>query len=284
LRPALFNVDGRGLNVESMVRWDRMKQRAAVGISGPLGSSPSARFTILNDARKEEWRMNDATTSLRRFQTTAELSSLIRSRGVWTAGVRIAGRRTDAPGREISLRYVSSVEFDAVQIPERRIQVATGLHAEVGRWFAGKRFGRLEPTVHFRWQPQAQGSDYATSIQWRAGSAPSGVPYDELFLLGLDRDNDLKLRAHPSTTDGRKGASVMASRYMLLNAEVEKTLLHFTLLRVSAAPFIDVARTNDWFADGGVEVRFSVLSALGFSVSLGRDLRSGRTAWFARSK
>ena len=32
-------------------------------------------------------------------------------------------------------------------------------------------------------------------------------PFDELFMLGLERDNDLEMRGHIGTRDGRKGSA-----------------------------------------------------------------------------
>ena len=40
----------------------------------------------------------------------------------------------------------------------------------------------------------------------RAGRTFGQAPLDELFILGLERDNDLPLRAHIGTRDGRKAA------------------------------------------------------------------------------
>src|SRR5262249_47262365 len=117
-----------------------------------------------------------------------------------------------------------------------------------------------------------------------SGGVVTSTPYlDELFCLGLDRDGDLLLRAHPATVDGRKGAGVLVSRYALLNAETERTLFRWTLMRFSAAPFLDVARAAEWYPDAGVELRVSVASAMRFAFSFGKDLRTGRTAVFARN-
>jgi hypothetical protein len=114
------------------------------------------------------------------------------------------------------------------------------------------------------------------------GSATSSTPLDEVFIVGLDRDSDLHLRAHAAVRDGRKGAAPMGNRYLLLNSEVEKTLHEFTFLRVSVAPFVDTARVGAWFIDAGLDFRVHVLNA-SVSVSIARDLKSGRTQVFGNS-
>jgi hypothetical protein len=55
--------------------------------------------------------------------------------------------------------------------------------------------------------PRAEGNDYEMQQQFRAGKTFGTVPFDELFLLGLERDNDLWMRGHIDTRDGRKGSA-----------------------------------------------------------------------------
>jgi len=168
-------------------------------------------------------------------------------------------------------------------LPDHRLSTTAAGRGEVHR--AGNdRFGIFESSIATRWFPQASGTDFATLLQVKAGIGSAATPFDELFNLGLDRDGDLRLRAHPATNDGRKGTALIGNRYLLLNAEVEKRLHDFTLLRFSAAPFVDAAKLDAWFVDAGVELRLSIASTVGFSVSFGKDLRSGRTAVFADSR
>ena len=58
-----------------------------------------------------------------------------------------------------------------------------------------------------RWLPTARGDDYETLARVRAGKTFGDLPFDELFMLGLERDNDLWLRGHIGTRDGRKGSA-----------------------------------------------------------------------------
>src|SRR5262249_53322104 len=142
------------------------------------------------------------------------------------------------------------------------------------------RFAKAEPSLRMHWLPKARGSDYETTVQLRAGRASDSTPLDELFVVGLDRDSDLLLRAHPSIENGRKGASPTGNRYFLLNAESDKILHDFGIARISAGPFIDIARMSNTFVDSGAVVRLSLGPSLSVSFSVARDLRSGRSAAF----
>jgi len=61
--------------------------------------------------------------------------------------------------------------------------------------------------------PEAEGDDYQTEVQVRGGGIAGAGPFDELFMLGLERDNDLRMRAHIGTRDGRKGSAPLGDRY-----------------------------------------------------------------------
>jgi len=72
-----------------------------------------------------------------------------------------------------------------------------------------------------------------------SGEISGNVPLDELYQLGVERDNDLWLRGHSATTDGRKGRAPLGRRYMLLNSEVSKTLYDGAFFHVQLGPFFD---------------------------------------------
>jgi hypothetical protein len=58
----------------------------------------------------------------------------------------------------------------------------------------------------------------------RAGKTFGQLPFDELLMLGLERDNDLPMRAHIGTRDGLKGSAPMGRDYFLSNWEMDKNL------------------------------------------------------------
>jgi hypothetical protein len=75
-------------------------------------------------------------------------------------------------------------------------------------------------------------------------------------MLGLDRDSDLWLRAHPATIDGRKNATNMSRAFILTNSDDQKPLLNNGWIAVSAGPFVDTAKASvspRWLLDLGAE-------------------------------
>jgi hypothetical protein len=267
IQPKATNIAGSFINLDGMARWDNLKRRAHVVVSGPMGSSVSTRYSIEMDARREEWDIDGSRRMLRKAEVTLALNSLAGSNVRWSSGVVVG-----APG----LGYTGSANFDVFRRPERRLFVNTGTRVKAKR-LGDTAFGRAEVNARLNWLPQALGSDFASSLTLRAGSATRRAPFDELFELGIGRDSDLLLRGHSTTRDGRKGAGVLDRRYVLLNVESEKIVRDFNLLRLSAAPFVDAARTTRTFVDAGIELRLRLASVATFSISIGRDLQTGKT-------
>src|SRR5439155_25943822 len=102
------------------------------------------------------------------------------------------------------------------------------------------------------------------------------VPFDELFMLGLERDNDLWMHAHIGTRDGRKGSAPLGRNYFLSNCEQDKNLIHKSLLTIKYGPFLDVGnmtddvpglRSHKWLWDTGAQVKarlFGVQAVLSY--------------------
>jgi hypothetical protein len=252
------------------LRWDKPQRRATISLDGPIAVGDSARVSVSVDARDELWNFRGSLFSLRRIDGTLSLQSEIRSKGTWTSAL------TAGTGR---IGYRAALDYDLIRWPEQRLVVSGALRTEIGRDLS-TRFAKGEPSFRLHWFPQVRGSDFETSIQIRAGRATLTTPVDELFVLGLDRDSDLLLRAHPSISDGRKGASPTGNRYVLVNGETDKVLHNFGFARLSAGPFIDVARMSTTYVDAGIIFRFSLGTSLSLSLSAGRDLRTGRTVGF----
>jgi hypothetical protein len=132
------------------------------------------------------------------------------------------------------------------------------------------------------------GDDYAIQERVRAGRTFGQVPFDELFMLGLERDNDLWMRAHIGTRDGRKGSAPLGRNYVLSNWEVDKNIYHNGLLGAKLGPFLDTGKITDalsglgskkWLWDTGIQAKFSVLGVR-LKFTYGKDLRSGRNAFY----
>ena len=114
-------------------------------------------------------------------------------------------------------------------------------------------------------------------------------PFDELFMLGMDRDNDLPLRAHLGTRDGRKGSAPLGGNYVLSNLESDKNVYRNGFFSLKLGPFFDTGRiTGDsaalgsrrWLLDAGVQAKISVFG-VGVALSYGRDLHTGHGAFYS---
>ena len=101
------------------------------------------------------------------------------------------------------------------------------------------------------WFPREQGDDYETQWRVHAGKTFGQTPFDELFMLGVDRDNDLPLRAHIGTRHGEKGSAPLGRNYFLSNWESDKHVYSNGILTLKLGPFLDTGKildssTNAW--------------------------------------
>jgi hypothetical protein len=135
-----------------------------------------------------------------------------------------------------------------------------------------------------------QGDRYEFSTSARAGKTFGAVPFDELFMLGLERDNDLPLRAHIGTHDGRKGSAPLGRNYFLWNSDFDRTIYDAGFLKIKLGPFLDSGRITDpsgffgsgrWLWDTGAQLKLSLFSTVTVAVSYGKDLRGGHNAFYA---
>ena len=107
-------------------------------------------------------------------------------------------------------------------------------------------------------------------------------------MIGVERDNDLWLRGHIGTRDGRKGSAPMADRFLLSNTDFYRSIWSNGLISVKAGPLLDIARLSaptpslaprDWLFDIGAEVKLTVLGT-GVVLTYGHDLRNGNNAFY----
>jgi predicted double-glycine peptidase len=272
--PQFTNVGGRGINVESMARWDSNKRRAFLSMSVP--SRNDLRYHVGLDFRDENWDWNGSRFRLWREELQASVSRVATDKLSWSSGGVVSRRNTGW-----SLKYDGGLGYDIWTVPEKRLTVKSELRGDVGKILsADRRFAHVEPGLSIHWLPQTRGNDYETTIRVRAGRVFGDPTFDELFSVGLDRDSDLWMRAHPAVHDGLKGAGLIGRRYFLWNSEIAKTVWRAPFTEVKLAPFVDVARVGDWYLDTGAEVRVSVASIVTVSLSVGRDMKAGRTVLF----
>ena len=283
--PAWWNAGGRAINLESQIRWDRDNRRGWMSLSSPLRQNSSLTYRLQLDTRNENWLRGGQTFNLRRTQLSGDVHAIFKGGWNATSGVAVARRAfTNSFAGGTSITYKASVQRTVLTLPEKRLTLDWSASAQLGKLFAqpSERFVKTQEDVSLQWFPFSQRrNDYETKARLRLGKSFGRLPFDDLFILGLDRDSDLQLRGHPAIQSGRKGAAPMGRAYALMNAEFAKRLYANGLFRLDGVPFLDTARISShaqWLVDSGIQLRVSVLSAFTISVSLGRDLRTGQHA------
>jgi hypothetical protein len=307
--PSVYNIHRSALNVTSLLRWDPNKQRVFAAVSGPLAGSARTRYQFYLDGRKENWNLNPAFTSatpgatafrMEKIEGGAEILSVVNDRLAVRGGIDISGRsyanfasaQALAPGffaNGLVLQAQTSARYRLLDYPDRRLTVdATGA-IQAGHDFAAglNDFAQTEGGFDFRWLPLASADDYEMTAQLRTGHTFGMVPFDDLFMLGLERDNNLWLRGHIGTNDGMKGSAPMGRDYTLTNWEDDKIIFQDGLFRVRLGPFLDSGRISDpsgvfgsrrWMWDTGLELKVSVLGSTEVALFLGKDLLTGQTS------
>ena len=311
--PEFFNLDHGAMNFTSLVRWDDQKRRVFAAFSAPLFHDPGLSFRLYFDARNENWNLSEnlfatgaplTNLNLRRIAGGAELRGVVNGNWSWSAGLEVSNRSfrnlpDQMSGSERSF-FADTTGFASwlrgervlLNVPERRFTVNSSAEARVGRDFASGLgpSGTLKTSLRANWLPRAQGDDYEVGTQLRAGGTAGKVPLDELFQLGIERDNDLWLRGHAGTTDGRKGAAPLGRRYLLVNGELDKYIFKGAFFTIKLGPFVDSGAIADssemfgsqkWLWDAGGQCKVRILGSVTVLLSYGRDLRSGRGVFYA---
>jgi len=307
--PEYFNIRGSATNITSLVRWDAQKRRLAAEFAAPLHANPRWRYRIGFDLRNEDWDIRQSFTgpspslgalNLRREAVYAEIDSYNSGRWGWSAAGDFSHRdyRSVVQGSTLGpnfllegfqLKQLTRVHYALVRSPEQRFAVQTEAASQIARIWSqpAHAFGKLQGSIEARWFPQLRGDDYATKFQLRGGGASAHVPFDELFMLGMERDNDLWLRAHVGTRDGRKGSAPLGTHYLLANSEIDKNLYSNGLITAKLGPFFDTGRitgapnleSRKWLFDTGAQATLRVLG-VGLTFVYGKDLRTGNNAFY----
>jgi hypothetical protein len=310
-----FDKSGRGLNVESLARWDSKKRRLNVAVSQPVGRDPGRRLAFFLDARDEDWRFDSSSSAaaaaafgMRKAEAGLIYSSIPNHWLTWRTGVVAASRSfrdrawqsalgsgdaTVALREGPSLNSVFGLELRLLRLPERRLTLDAAADWRLGRFWAEENslYSRWTQSLTLRWFPKSAGDDYAVETRWRSGQTFGAAPFDELYALGMDHDSDLWLRGHRATANGYKGAALLGGRYLLWNSELDKTLYRHPFLKLTAGPFLDGGSIHDsrgWFGsagwrwDSGVQCKATLTSGLVLAFSYGRNVQSGRDAFHWR--
>jgi hypothetical protein len=264
------------------------------------------------DARNENWNLSNtffgggaavSDLNLRRIAGGMELHSVVNARWRWSTGMEVASRSfrnlqgigsvaektffTDAT----SFGYWLRADRSLLRVPEHRFTLDAAAEGRIGRTFAENlgAFGTARGLLDAHWLPRASGDDYEMRTRVRAGATVGKVPLDELFQLGVERDNDLWLRGQAGTSGGRKGAAPLGRRYFLANWEIDKNVYSNGLFTVKLGPFVDTGKITDpsglfgsreWLWDTGAQCKVRVLGSVTVVLIYGRDLRGGHNVFY----
>lgn len=313
ITPEYYNLNGSAINITSLARWDPDKRRYSLTLSGPLAQHPEWRYRISGDVRNENWDVRAGFTdpapqlaalNLRREQAAVEVKRVVGWRWTWALVAELSHRdyRNVVPAPALTpellahgfqLKQVVRLSYELVRSPEHRFELSSATNSQAGRLWSqpGDSFDKLENSVKAHWLPQLRGDDFETSWRARGGKTFGQLPFDELFMLGVERDNDrdLWMRAHLGTRKGRKGSAPLGRDYFLSSWETDKNVYRNGLFTVKLGPFLDSGKLTDavvpfesqrWLWDTGAQAKLRVLG-VGVVLIYGKDLRTGNNAFFA---
>jgi len=310
--PEFYNLGRDAVNLTSLARWDSEKRRISVSLSMPMYGDPGLRLRFYADVRNENWDLSKTflgagtpptDLNMRRAVAGVEVRSVMNGRTSWSAGAEVANRNfrnlsgVTLPAERTFFTNATSVagwlgiQQRLLSVPERRFTLDSSAVAKAGREFADSLgpFATFRGSLHADWLPRATGDDYELQAKIRAGATAGKATLDELFELGIERDNDLWLRGHAGTSDGRKGAAPLGRRFFLANWEMDKNLYQNGFFTVKLGPFLDSGAVADssglfgsqrWLWDTGAQCKLRVLGSLTVVLSYGRDLRGGRNVFY----
>ena len=98
----------------------------------------------------------------------------------------------------------------------------------------------------------------------KAGKTFGDVPFDELFMLGLERDNDLLMRGHIGTRDGKRAALRWGAIISCPTGRPTRTCIGNGIFTVKLGPFWIPARSpilpaalgsHEWLWDVGAQAK-----------------------------
>lgn len=313
--PSYFNIHRSAINVTSLLRWDSQKRRAWVEVSGPLHDLPQRRWQISFDARDENWAIRRSFTgdapvlgslNLQRQAAAFLVTDIVSGRWQWSTGAEISHRtyrnvengsalnaNIVMPGAE--LKYMFSISRNLIDLPQHRFTVTTSAHSQTARLWSQPSshiFEKLQGSARLRWFPVQNSNRWEITQQVRGGGLLGASPFDELFMLGVERDNNLWLRGDIGVRNGRKGSAPLGTSYLLTNSDLYRRIYSNGLIDIQAGPLFDIGRmgapssglaSNRWMFDTGLEARITVLGTR-VLLTWGYDLRTGNNAWFGTAR
>lgn len=310
VNPEYYNFRHHAANFVSLYRWDAQKRRLHAEFTSPFEDSAKYSYHLLTDLRDEDWIVRNSFTgpapplaslNLRREQLGFGLASFASGRWNWSAGADVSHRdfRSIMPATVLTpellakgyeLKQRAQLGAALWRVPEHRFTADAGVSSQAARlWSRNEESSeKIQGLLGWHWLPQPEGDDYEMRQQVRAGKTFGQIPFDELFMLGLERDNDLPMRAHIGTRDGRKGSAPLGRNYFLSNWEADKNLYENGIVEAKTGPFLDIGKITDpiaalgsheWLFDIGAQAKLRVFGR-GVVFSYGKDLRSGNNAFY----
>ncbi|HZT71478.1 MAG TPA: tetratricopeptide repeat protein [Terriglobia bacterium] len=309
--PGSFVLTPSAATINSLFRWDAQKRRIFASVSAPLAGNPRYRFGFYADARNENWNVSQTfhqtqtplqSFNLEKLELGGGIRSIASSRWNWATGLDVSDRRfrnlpAGIPAADpiftngVAVEARARSDYALLRMPAQRFTLGSSVQGTLGNFYAPGfgRFGMLQGSLHARWFPMARGDDYEVTENVYAGKTFGGVPFDDLFILGLERDNNLPLRAHIGTRDGQKGSAPLGRDFLLSNWEMDKNVYSNGWFKLRLGPFVDAGRIYDhsggfgsrqWLWDTGGSVKLSVLGGVSLVFTFGKDLRTGRNAFY----
>ena len=310
--PEFFNLNDKALNWRSFVRWDAEKRMLLSELAAPLQEDPSKRVRVYFDGRNENWNITRTLTPLtpsfayvnvQHAVLGAGFQSIVNWRWQWNVdaeysyrdfrtlvGIPAAAKPFFTRASGLALR--SGVQRSLLRYPERRFTLDGGATGEFGRFFTSPlgKYGRIEGSAEANWLPQATGDDYSTQTRLRAGRTFGQVPFDDLYMLGFDRDNPLWMRGHNGLVNGQKGNAPLGRNFILSNSEIDKIVYQDGIFLLKLGPFVDTGDIYDpsglfgspkWLTDTGLQATVRVLGNFEVILGYGKDLRSGANTFYS---
>jgi tetratricopeptide (TPR) repeat protein len=309
--PEFSNLGRAAANWNSLFRWNDQQRRVSSDFSMPMGSDPAWRFQVYVDARNENWNISKTILTpaaaltglnLERIQIGAEIRNVPSGTWSWSntaiysyrryrslVAIPVAAARFFENGS--ALHDEIALSRSLYRLPERRLTIDGGTSLRFGTHFNSSlgADSRLRGFLSLHWLPRPTGDDIEVEALAQAGHTFGDVSFDELSVLGFDRDNDLWLRGHDNAYRGQKGNAPFGRNYLLFNFDYMTKIFRNRFVFLRAGPILDSGRITDpsgifgarqWLWDAGVEVRVRVLGTVEFTVGYGHGLVDNTNNWY----
>lgn len=280
------------MRFDSFLRWDPDKRLVAGSMSGMVQGNPHLVYRAEGEVRNEIWNLAwSGSTPLFKMSRSGgriQFVSGIGSRIDWTNGFSAAQldivNGPYASGTEVAGE--SGIVWRAWENDSRRVALRIDGKAEFGRLLSlPDPFTRLQAGTWIG--SREQGRTPQLTFYGRAGWSDGQAPFDRLYMLGMERDNDLWLRGHLGTDSiGRKGNSPLGNNFVLAQMDATKTLYKREFFAWRLGPFFDAGNaggslgSRGWLYDTGLETRLRLMDAVEFVGVGGYDLRAGGLVFY----